>query len=118
MKTSDIIQEELNTQYVNKELASLDSIKKQLDAKIAANPMLSKELSGTVAEIDKKVKSLKYAIAEYSKNKAMESKTGVGTQAKIQPGGAEVETNAGTARAVIKAPVNPTDKINPAARTI
>jgi hypothetical protein len=80
MDFKEILDEELNTQFVNKELMSLDTLKKQLDAKIAENPMVGKELGQTVMEIDKKITGLKYAIAEYSKRKQMEDKTGVGTQ--------------------------------------
>lgn len=80
MKLADILKEELNTQFVNKELSGLESVKKQLDAVVAANPLLSKSLTQPVQEIDKKITSLKYAVAEYSKRKQMETKQGVGTQ--------------------------------------
>jgi len=83
MNFNDIIKEELNTKMVNQELAGLASIKKQIDNVIAQNPILGKQLSGPVAEIDKKLNGLKYAVTEYEKKKT-DSKTGVGTQRAIQ----------------------------------
>lgn len=115
MKLSDILDEELNVQYINKELSSLDSLKKQLDAKITANPMLAKELSQTAAEIDKKLNSLRYVMTDYQKKKAMEDKQGVGTQTAVATD--DKKTDA-TIQPVIKAPVAPTAKINPALQQI
>jgi len=82
MTFNSIIEEELNTKMVNQELAGLASIKKQIDNVIAQNPILGKQLSGPVAEIDKKLNGLKFAVTEYEKKKTTE-KTGVGTQRAI-----------------------------------
>ena len=80
----EIIKEELNTKMVNQDLAGLASIKKQIDGVIAQNPILGKQLSGPVAEIDKKLNGLKYAVTEYQKNQSA-SKTGIGTEKTAAP---------------------------------
>ena len=99
MNFNDIIKEELNTKMVNQELAGLASIKKQIDNVITQNPILGKQLSGPVAEIDKKLNGLKFAVTEYEKKKSSD-KTGVGTQRAItKPAEPAPVTQASTAPA-------------------
>ena len=83
MNIKDMIDEELNVQFVNKELAGMDAIKKQLDTVLQQNPLIAKAIAQPVSEIEKKINGLKFAIADYEKKKKGENQTGVGTQEKV-----------------------------------
>jgi len=85
MDFREILNEELNVQFVNKELAGLEASKKQLDAVVQQNPLIGKQIAAPIAEIDKKITSLKYAVAEYVNKEKMQKKAGVGSQTQAQP---------------------------------
>ena len=80
MNITDIIDEELNTKFVNKEIAGLESIKAQLADVSQKNPLVAQVIAKPVGEIEAKLNGLKFAIVDYEKKKKGEKQSGVGTQ--------------------------------------
>lgn len=107
MNIKDIVNEELNVQFVSKEIAGLETIKKQLDTVIQQNPLIAKAIAQPIGEIEKKLNGLKFAITEYSKKQKDAEKTGVGTQ----------EPVAAVKPPTVKPPTVPTTAAKPAEPT-
>ena len=84
MKAIDVIKEELNVQFVNKEINDLEKATQQITQVANENPALGKEINNSIALINKKLNGLKYAVADYTKKEKMSKQSGVGTQTQVQ----------------------------------